>query len=175
MDAVLRGHAVVHREYLQLGKGRDMGFLSILSFFCKLSSGTAQMTTSRQAYRLGVRLGLARLLGFYYAHIGYYVGQLHFFHATYLTFAFTFLSSVADGTGLLPGVSSSASLVTLFGPLYALSIAASLLPLQLALLSEQGAWAALVEPLRQLVAGSPLFFAVQSRCIGHCTWPANCF
>ena len=108
MDAVLRGHAVVHRGYLQLGKGRDMGFLSILSFFCKLSSGTAQMTTSRQAYRLGVRLGLARLLGFYYAHIGYYVGQLHFFHATYLTFAFTFLSSVADGTGLLPGVSSSA-------------------------------------------------------------------
>lgn len=71
MDAMLRGHSVVHREYLQFGKGRDMGFLSILAFFCKLSSGTAQMTTSRQAYRLGVRLGLARLHGFYYGHIGY--------------------------------------------------------------------------------------------------------
>ena len=79
MDATLRGHSIVHREYYQVGKGRDMGFLSILGFLCKLSSGTAQMTTSRQAYRLGTRLGLARLFGFYYGHTGYYVGQLHFY------------------------------------------------------------------------------------------------
>ena len=32
--------------------------------------GTAQMTTSRQCYRLGTRLGLARGLGYYIAHIG---------------------------------------------------------------------------------------------------------
>lgn len=69
MDAMLRGHNIVHREYFLLGKGRDMGFLSILGFFCKLSSGTAQMTTSRQAYRLGVRLGLGRAMGFYYGHM----------------------------------------------------------------------------------------------------------
>jgi len=65
MDATLRGHTIVHREYFQVGKGRDMGFLSILGFFCKLSCGTAQMTTSRQAARLGLRLGLGRLLGWY--------------------------------------------------------------------------------------------------------------
>jgi hypothetical protein len=29
-DATLRGHTIVHREYYQEGKGRDMGFLSIL-------------------------------------------------------------------------------------------------------------------------------------------------
>ena len=69
MDAQLRGQTVVHREYYQVGKGRDMGFGSILGFFCKLSSGTAQMSTSRQAYRLGVRLGTARLLGFYYGQL----------------------------------------------------------------------------------------------------------
>ena len=46
-----------------------MGFLSILGFFCKLSCGTAQMTTSRQAFRLGQRLGTGRLLGWYYGHI----------------------------------------------------------------------------------------------------------
>ena len=49
MDAVLRGQTIVHREYYQVGKGRDMGFLSILGFFSKLSMGTAQMSTSRQA------------------------------------------------------------------------------------------------------------------------------
>ena len=71
IDAQLRGHTIVHREYLQVGKGRDMGCTSILQFFSKISQGTAQMTTSRQALRLGKYLGLSRLLGFYYAHIGY--------------------------------------------------------------------------------------------------------
>ena len=42
----------------QVGKGRDMGFLSILNFFVKLSKGTARMTTTRQAHRLAVRLSL---------------------------------------------------------------------------------------------------------------------
>jgi hypothetical protein len=59
----------------QVGKGRDMGAISILQFFSKLSQGTAQMSTSRQALRLGQRLSLGRLLGFYYTHIGYYAGQ----------------------------------------------------------------------------------------------------
>ena len=56
-----------------------MGFISILNFFVKLSKGTARMTTTRQAHRLGVRLSLTRHLGFYYAHAGYYVGQLHWY------------------------------------------------------------------------------------------------
>eukprot|EP00962_Isochrysis_galbana_P013548 scaffold3837_cov110-Isochrysis_galbana.AAC.3 len=44
-----------------------MGAISILQFFSKLSQGTAQMSTSRQALRLGQRLSLGRLLGFYCA------------------------------------------------------------------------------------------------------------
>ena len=63
MDAQLRGREVAYREYYRVGKGRDMGFGAILGFFSKLSSGTAQMSTSRQSYRLGVRLGFGRLLG----------------------------------------------------------------------------------------------------------------
>ena len=59
MDATLRGHTIVHREYFQVGKGRDLGAITILQFFSKLSQGTAQMTTSRQALRL--RLHLLRL------------------------------------------------------------------------------------------------------------------
>ena len=38
------------------------------------------MTTSHQALRLGLRLGLTRLMGFYYAHIGYYIGQVLWLH-----------------------------------------------------------------------------------------------
>ena len=47
---------------IQVGKGRDLGAITILQFFSKLSQGTAQMTTSRQALRLGLRLGLGHPL-----------------------------------------------------------------------------------------------------------------
>ena len=57
--------------------------------------GTAQMTTSRQAYRLGVRLGLARAMGFYYGHIGYYFGQLHFYHTAWIFNAVAFVGALA--------------------------------------------------------------------------------
>lgn len=144
-----------------------MGFLSILGFFSKLSGGTAQMTTSRQAYRLGVRLGAARLFGFFYGHTGYYLGQLHLWHATWLIFAVSFLTALGDGCGLLPGVASGSFIITFYGPMYALFWAASVLPLSLSLLSERGLWTALKEPIKQTLSGSPLFFTVQSRCIGH--------
>ena len=36
MDAQLRGREVAYAEYYRVGKGRDMGFGSILGFFCKL-------------------------------------------------------------------------------------------------------------------------------------------
>ena len=101
MDAVLRGQTIVHREYYQVGKGRDMGFLSILGFFDKLSMGTAQMSTSRQSFRLGSRLGLGRLLGFYYGHVGYYVGQLHLYHATWAVLALAFFGALCEGTGVV--------------------------------------------------------------------------
>ena len=169
MDAMLRGQTVVHREYCQVGKGRDMGFLSILGFFCKLSSGTAQMSTSRQAYRLGQRLGLARLMGYYYGHTGFYVGQLHFYHATYGLLALAYLGALLDGTGLLEGAAAPAAapLNLVFGPLFGLFFAASLLPLAMATLVEHGVAQAILTPLKHIVSGSPLFFLVQSRCIGH--------
>ena len=49
MDAQLRGREVKYREYIRVGKGRDMGFQAILGFYTKLSRGTAQMSTSRQS------------------------------------------------------------------------------------------------------------------------------
>ena len=169
MDAVLRGGSVVHRNYFTVGKGRDMGFLSILSFFCKLSSGTAQTTTSRQSYRLGTRLTLSRLLGFYYAHAGYYVGQLHFFHVVYVLLAFTFLCCLSDTLGLLPSASQTSVklLHFLFSYFFSLFLVVSLLPYFFAACVVFGPAKALWKSVQQVVWGAPIFFAVQSRCIGH--------
>ena len=112
------------------------------------------MSTTRQAYRLGTRLSLGRLFGFYYAHIGYYVGQLHFYHATYGMLALTFLGALADGTGLLPGAASGAvqPANSTFSLLFLLFFAASLLPLIMMLLAEQGPSRSLLSPLSQLLS-----------------------
>jgi hypothetical protein len=104
----LRGREVKYREYLRVGKGRDMGFGAILGFASKLSRGTAQMSTSRQSFRLGVRLGCGRLLGFWYGHAGYYLAQLHFHHVLYAVFVVTLLCGLADGTGVLPNIAPAA-------------------------------------------------------------------
>lgn len=169
MDAVLRGHTIKHVEYFQVGKGRDMGLVSVLSFFSKLSAGTAMMTTSRQAMRLGQRLGLAKLLGFYYAHIGYYAGQLHYYHAAYGMVALAYLGVLTELTGLAPGV--AAPCVELFnnmnGPFMLLMLLFSVLPLVFITWEREGLLSAIAKPLKQILQLAPLFFILQGRCIGH--------
>ena len=169
MDAQLRGREVKYREYLRVGKGRDMGFGSILGFISKLSRGTAQMSTSRQSHRLGVRLGFGRLLGFYYGHTGYYLSQLHFHHVLYITFVMTLLLGLADGTGVLPNVAPAAINMQqlIFSLFYIVFFFSNLLSHTMQLLTEEGPLSAVLEPCRQLLTGSPLFFIAQSRCIGH--------
>ena len=71
MDLSLRGGNVRHREYLQVGKGREMTFGGHCKFVSKLARGNAEMTLTRQSYRLGTRLSFVRMLGFYFGHIGY--------------------------------------------------------------------------------------------------------
>jgi len=168
MDALLRGRHIAYKDYIQVGKGRDMGVDSILGFFSKLSSGTAKMTTTRQAFRIGVRSSFGRLLGFYYAHIGYYAGQLHFFHASYMPLALAFLGAVADGCDVLDNSASASGelMKMMLGPFSLLFVFGTLVPLVFVLLKENGAYAAVAGPLRQLSRLSPLFFAVQSKVIG---------
>lgn len=169
MDGILRGHSVVHREYMLVGKGRDMGFLSILGFFCKLSCGTAQMTTSRQCYRLGTRLGLARALGYYIAHIGFYLNQLHFYHTTWGFSALAFVGAACQGTGVLPGAAepAAAGMNNLYGLLYLLFMSSGMSPLLSHFGTDESVAFAVFAALKQFLSFSPLFFVFQSKCIGH--------
>ncbi|CAE7941580.1 fksA, partial [Symbiodinium sp. KB8] len=64
MDLTLRGNGrnIVHREYLHVAKGRDLGFNTILTFFSKLSAGTGEQMLTRQMARLGNELDLPEFL-----------------------------------------------------------------------------------------------------------------
>ncbi|KAF1811154.1 1,3-beta-glucan synthase [Eremomyces bilateralis CBS 781.70] len=76
MNALIRGGRIKHCEYYQCGKGRDLGFGSILNFTTKIGTGMGEQMLSREYYYLGTQLPLDRFLSFYYAHAGFHVNNL---------------------------------------------------------------------------------------------------
>ncbi|KAF2144472.1 glycosyltransferase family 48 protein [Aplosporella prunicola CBS 121167] len=76
MRALLRGGRIKHCEYYQCGKGRDLGFGSILNFTTKIGTGMGEQMLSREYYYLGTQLPLDRFLSFYYAHPGFHLNNM---------------------------------------------------------------------------------------------------
>ncbi|KAF2702635.1 glycosyltransferase family 48 protein [Pleomassaria siparia CBS 279.74] len=76
MTALLRGGRIKHCEYYQCGKGRDLGFGSILNFTTKIGTGMGEQMLSREYYYLGTQLPLDRFLSFFYAHPGFHINNV---------------------------------------------------------------------------------------------------
>ncbi|TID29798.1 hypothetical protein CANINC_001613 [Pichia inconspicua] len=76
MTALCRGGRIKHCEYYQCGKGRDLGFGSILNFTTKIGAGMGEQMLSREYYYLGTQLPLDRFFSFYYAHLGFHINNL---------------------------------------------------------------------------------------------------
>lgn len=76
MNAMLRGGRIKHCEYYQCGKGRDLGFGTILNFTTKIGAGMGEQMLSREYYYLGTQLPIDRFLSFYYAHPGFHLNNL---------------------------------------------------------------------------------------------------
>jgi len=72
----IRGGSVGFKEYVQVGKGRDVGMSQIYKFEAKLSQGAAEQSLSRDVYRLSHRLDFSRLLSYYYGGIGHYFSNV---------------------------------------------------------------------------------------------------
>ncbi|KAI8066573.1 1,3-beta-glucan synthase component-domain-containing protein [Gongronella butleri] len=76
MAAFTRGGKIKHTEYFQCGKGRDLGFGSILNFTTKIGTGMGEQMLSREYYYIGTQLPLDRFLTFYYAHPGFHINNI---------------------------------------------------------------------------------------------------
>ena len=74
-NATIRGHSVSFKEYVQVGKGRDVGLQQTYKFEAKLSQGNAEQSLSRDMYRICDRLDFFRLMSFYYGGIGHYLAN----------------------------------------------------------------------------------------------------
>ncbi|KAK4783366.1 hypothetical protein SAY86_007740 [Trapa natans] len=75
-NCTLRRGNVTHHEYIQVGKGRDVGLNQISMFEAKVASGNGEQVLSRDVYRLGHWLDFFRMLSFFYSTIGYYFNTL---------------------------------------------------------------------------------------------------
>ncbi|CAK7350590.1 unnamed protein product [Dovyalis caffra] len=75
-NCTLRGGNVTHHEYIQVGKGRDVGLNQISMFEAKVASGNGEQVLSRDVYRLGHRLDFFRMLSFYYSTVGFYFSTM---------------------------------------------------------------------------------------------------
>lgn len=75
-NCTLRGGNVTHHEYIQVGKGRDVGLNQISMFEAKVASGNGEQVLSRDIYRLGHRLDFFRMLSVFYTTVGFFFNTM---------------------------------------------------------------------------------------------------
>lgn len=72
-NSTLRQGNITHHEYIQVGKGRDVGLNQIALFEGKVAGGNGEQVLSRDIYRLGQLLDFFRMFSFFFTTVGFYV------------------------------------------------------------------------------------------------------
>ncbi|PQM37261.1 callose synthase 10 [Prunus yedoensis var. nudiflora] len=72
-NSTLRQGNITHHEYIQVGKGRDVGLNQIALFEGKVAGGNGEQVLSRDVYRLGQLFDFFRMFSYFYTTIGFYV------------------------------------------------------------------------------------------------------
>ncbi|KAE8663709.1 hypothetical protein F3Y22_tig00112921pilonHSYRG00052 [Hibiscus syriacus] len=75
-NSTLRWGYVTHHEYIQVGKGRDVGMNQISAFEAKVANGNGEQTLSRDVYRLGRRFDFYKMLSFYFTTVAFYFSSM---------------------------------------------------------------------------------------------------
>eukprot|EP00252_Welwitschia_mirabilis_P021807 TRINITY_DN5707_c0_g1_i1.p1 TRINITY_DN5707_c0_g1~~TRINITY_DN5707_c0_g1_i1.p1 ORF type:complete len:1286 (-),score=151.96 TRINITY_DN5707_c0_g1_i1:119-3502(-) len=75
-NSTLRLGNVTHHEYIQVGKGRDVGLNQISLFEGKVALGNGEQTLSRDVYRLGHRFDFFRMFSCYFTTVGFYISAM---------------------------------------------------------------------------------------------------
>uniref|UniRef100_A0A0D9VE88 1,3-beta-glucan synthase n=1 Tax=Leersia perrieri TaxID=77586 RepID=A0A0D9VE88_9ORYZ len=75
-NSILRHGHITYNEYIQVGKGRDVGLNQISKFEAKVANGNSEQTLSRDIHRLGRRFDFFRMLSCYFTTVGFYFNSL---------------------------------------------------------------------------------------------------
>ncbi|KAE9406540.1 1,3-beta-glucan synthase [Gymnopus androsaceus JB14] len=183
MNAYGRGGRIKHTEYYQCGKGRDLGFGTILNFTTKIGTGMGEQMLSREYYYLGTQLPVDRFLTFYYGHPGFHINNMlvilsvQVFILT-MVFIGTLISSLpvckyTSDNQLIPGQSGCYNLFPVFQWIehriisIFLVFMISFLPLFLQELIERGTWKAIFRLAKQFGSLSPAFEIFSTQIYTH--------
>ena len=152
---VVRGGSVGFKEYVQVGKGRDVGMSQIYQFEAKLSQGAAEQSLSRDVYRMCTRLDFCRLLSFYYGGIGHYFSNvltiLTVYVVVYLVTVLAIFKLERIGDRLITPMGTIQMFLGGLGLLQTI-------PLFATLGVEHGWWASIQEIFLVFITGGPLHF-----------------
>ena len=162
-NATIRGHSVGFKEYVQVGKGRDVGLQQTYKFEAKLSQGNAEQSLSRDVDRICDRLDFFRLMSFYYGGIGHYMANtLVMFTLVIIVYSLLGLAIYGEegvnGRDLKPeGV---------FQLVLAGMGLLQTLPLMVVLLVDKGIVGAVTEIAFMILSGGPFYFIfhIQTKC-----------
>jgi len=186
MDFTLRGFGrdIKHAEYFHLAKGRDLGFVAVLGFFSKLSSGAGEQIITRQMFRLGNLLSVPEAFTFWYAHVGYYFTQFLVSMGMPLIVVMWLVMIIMDcehhykafftcetRSEALTSVVVLANIISVwFSRFMLFFLFASMMPLMVELSYERGLKFSIGRAIKSIMTLSPLMFIFQAKCIGYyCT------
>ena len=151
----IRGGQVAFKEYIQVGKGRDVGMSQIYQFEAKLSQGAGEQSLSRDVYRMCHRLDFSRLLSYYFGGIGHYFSNVLTVLTVYVVIYLMAILALYDlekiGDRLITPMGTVQMLLGGLGLLQTI-------PLFSTLGVERGWWASFRELVQIFATGGPLHF-----------------
>ncbi|XP_050371424.1 callose synthase 9 [Argentina anserina] len=161
-NSTLRQGNVTHHEYIQVGKGRDVGLNQIAVFEGKVSGGNGEQVLSRDVYRLGQQFDFFRMLSFYFTTVGYYfctmltvlMVYIFLYGKTYLA-----LSGVGESLQNVAEVTKNTALTAALNTQFLLQIGIfTAVPMILGFILEQGFLRAIVTFLTMQLQLCSVFF-----------------
>ncbi|KAM0068509.1 putative 1,3-beta-glucan synthase [Helianthus debilis subsp. tardiflorus] len=161
-NSTLREGNVTHHDYVQVGKGRDVGLNQISLFDAKMANGNGEQTLSRDLYRLGHNFDFFRMLSCYFTTIGLYFSTLITVLIVYVFLygrLYLVLSGLERELSNQPAIQNNQSLQVLFASQSFVQIGFLMtLPMMMETGLERGFLTALSEFIIMLINLAPMFF-----------------
>nr|XP_016437592.1 PREDICTED: callose synthase 3-like [Nicotiana tabacum] len=161
-NSTLREGNVTHHEYIQVGKGRDVGLNQISLFEAKIANGNGEQTLSRDLYRLGHRFDFFRMLSCYFTTIGFYFSTLITVLTVYVFLygrLYLVLSGLEEGLSKQPSIKNNKALQVALASQSFVQIGFLMaLPMMMEIGLEKGFRTALSEFVLMQLQLAPVFF-----------------
>ncbi|KAD5961615.1 hypothetical protein E3N88_13088 [Mikania micrantha] len=161
-NSTLREGNVTYHEYIQVGKGRDVGLNQISLFEAKIANGNGEQTLSRDLYRLGHHFDFFRMLSCYFTTIGFYFSTLISVLTVYVFLygrLYFVLSGLEQGLSTQPAIRHNKPLqVALASQSFVQSGFLMALPMVMEIGLERGFRTALSEFILMQLQLAPVFF-----------------